>query len=70
MHRLPSMDRDEYLPRGVYWMPCTDRDGRPLLFAVDSRARRLAEIALGRGEDERAVTAVPRHLLDQEDPPE
>jgi hypothetical protein len=64
------MDRDDLLLRGVYWMPCTDRDGRRLLFAVDSLARRLAEIALEPGEDGRAVTAVLRHLLDQEDPPE
>jgi hypothetical protein len=61
--------RPDLLPRGVHRAPYLDRDGHPILFAVDSRGRRIAEISIEPGEDPRAVAAVLYRLLDQEDPP-
>lgn len=64
------MDRRDLLPRGVYRPRYLDRDGRPLVMAIDSRSRRLYEVPVPPGGDVRAVTAVLERLLDQEDPPE
>lgn len=58
------------LPRGVYRPRYLDREGRPLVMAVDSRSRRIYEVPVPPGADIQAVAAVLERLLDQADPPE
>lgn len=68
MHSDTSMDTPDTLPRGVYRLPCLSAGRTPVLLAVTSRGVCLDVRWVGVGEDERAVVAVLRRMLDQVDP--
>jgi hypothetical protein len=64
MHAVRTQPRS---PRGI-WRALYDQDGYPVIIAVDSRGRKVAEIVLMRGLNPSDVRRTLTEILDAVDP--